>query len=557
MGLLDHKELMLVKGIEPVKDDTSRLEQRLVILNLMDDTAGFSLEEWSPNIPSLKGGGLWADSSISDGRTLMAGQNTNVTETMVVHLTGATLQVYAAQFAALQQMIQDARAFWDTFWQIEPVYLRWWANGAPGPQYALIYNIDLDVEFEDSDDAQATLTLSIEREDAWWGIAPGQNPKVWTYKRQNLLVNVNQLGLISGSDHLVSADIGNLQEWSTSYAGLNSQNYFTVSSSLIDGDKRASAELVWTHTLTSIADSAIIGISSKPLTQDANGTPVRRSYTFNAGDAQVGTDTTLAADTGAPRNQAGVSQRGRTTFATATMQTRLTWNYNNGRFILGMERGRFMVFVRARLSATASVTMQYKCAYSAGAGITGPQTTLTDLGAGGTGNTTEWALVYLGILSIPFDQQPAPIGLSNGIFIAAQNDSSLELQAQRNSGAGELYVSDLILMPIDEGCIVMEGSTAITNPLITWGLYDSTGYYGHGKRIDFGARQRIISPIGVAEIFDLRVGVPLALKPGVDNTVHFLTYKSSTRRAEVIPNSFFDISVRLNLVPSWNGIRDA
>jgi len=142
MGLLNHQELFLVRGVGPTPGDTVSAEQPLTVVNLLDVEAGFSLENWSPNIPSLKSGGVWADSPITDGRTLIAGVNTNVIETIVVTLTGATIPDYASQFAKLQQVAQDARNFQDTFGQIEPVYIRWWANCAPGPPFALIYYIE-------------------------------------------------------------------------------------------------------------------------------------------------------------------------------------------------------------------------------------------------------------------------------------------------------------------------------------------------------------------------------------------------------------------------------
>jgi hypothetical protein len=126
MGLLNHQELAIVKGVGKTPADTASAEQDPVVIDLLDVGSGISLDMdggWEPNIPSLKSGGVWADSPISDGRTLLAGQNTNVTETIRLLVTSNNPMVYAAKFAALQRMSQDCRFFWSTQYQIEPVYL--------------------------------------------------------------------------------------------------------------------------------------------------------------------------------------------------------------------------------------------------------------------------------------------------------------------------------------------------------------------------------------------------------------------------------------------------
>jgi hypothetical protein len=47
-------------------------------VNLLAETSGFCLTEWEPAIADLKGGGVWSDSPISDGRRLRFAKAENV-----------------------------------------------------------------------------------------------------------------------------------------------------------------------------------------------------------------------------------------------------------------------------------------------------------------------------------------------------------------------------------------------------------------------------------------------------------------------------------------------
>lgn len=541
MGLFDHKELMIVKGVDLVAGDNSSAEQKLIAIDLISSANGFSLDSWSPNIPSLKANGVWADSSISDGRTLIAGQNTNVTETMTVNLTAASGLVFAAKFAALQRMIQDARAFWDSYYQIEPVYLRWWACGAPGPQFALIYNIDMDVEWDDGDQDAARLTLSIERYHKWFGVRPGGNPKEWTYYIRGTPFNANGAALTSGTDHLVNTTIQNVREWNAAQSTLTSQNYLDIPAASIPGDMDA---LCFLSASTSASlDRFYFGRSSKP-DLPVSGVSRKPAYTLNAGDrAFLGADATTAADTGAPISTgSAVNTRGAVSFATTTTDaSRFLWSGGSrGLFDPSTMRGRFLVFARARLSAAGTVTLHMDITNSSGNGVVGPTATLTDVGGGGTGNTTEWASVYLGIFSIPFSEERIVIGENGlGVNISTNNvDYFVSLSAAKVSGTLSLYVADLIFIPIDEcaGMLVLAGGTSF--------LMDSTGHMAHGLPVDIAHASSLA---GIE-----KRGAPLTLKPGVDNRI--VVYGTfSALNHSVITTTY---TIRLDIIPCWSGIRD-
>lgn len=562
MSLLDHVELSIVKGIGSTPSDTLSSEQPLTIVDLLTANSAFALVDWTPNIPSLKSGGIWADSSITDGRTLIAGVNTNVIETIVVQLTGSTIPDFASQFAKFQLLIQAARDFWDTFNQIEPVYIRWWANQAPGPQFALIYNIDMDVDWDDSNLAQAKLTLKIEREFGWRGVRPGGNPKEWTYwanTHQRGQWNANNASLASGTDHLAyNATVTNKAELSTGVAGYLNQNFIDIPAASVPGDLPALLNIsVWPTNTSSSPTSLLIGKSTKNITGNKSRTTGANQFpimTLNIADSSVQTDTTLAADAGACRPiGGGAAQRSQTTFVDPTMRTRVVWGsnqYTNG-FDLSVMRGRYAVFLRARVSAAATCSIQLLIRQGASS-LTLTPVTFSDLGAGGVGVSTDWGMAYLGQLNLPYNKRTdvSPNGLGVQVNISGASPLELDIQASRSAGAGVLYMCDLILMPIDEGVLRIVASSLV-NTVRAWN-YDNTGYYMHG---------------GTEDIADILQSTPyeydtpdwsssgLILTPGILNRLMMLAYVDSTKRS--LPADPTQFTVRVNIVPRWSGIRDA
>lgn len=559
MGLLDHKELQIIKGIGPTPGDTASAEQPLVVIDLLQENSGISVIEWSPNIPSLKNGGVWADSPISDGRLLTAGAETNVIETMVLQLSGNVAQVVATRFNQLRRMAQDARLFWDSQWQIEPVYLKWWANGAPGAQYALISNIDMDNQFEDSNDSQNRITLSIEREYGWAGVAPAGNAKEWTYSPsgKNLgLFSASHAELLTGSDHIISQALQNRREWNAAQTALTSQNHITIPGEDIPGDLPA---LAYIGVTVDSGTGAIlyVGRSIKPdmIARD-NGAVRTPNYILNACDGGLGTDASAVADTGAPRSGASALQlRARITFATPTDATRITWSATSRGYVDDtLTRGRYMVFLRARLSTGSSnVNLHLNIAPSIGVNdIELPTTSLSDQGSGGTGNTTYWPISYLGVLTIPTGESRA-LANQNGLglnVISSGGGMLLRLYAERTTGAADLYISDLILIPIDEAAYSI--TSGVSSGVGTGNAFvmDGTRYHTHGRPEEMVITGGAAPP--TTPFPAILAGQAITLEPKVDNHLHFLM-------ALNLLNSPIDLEFtpRINIVPRWSGIRDA
>lgn len=541
MGLLSHKMLQIVKGVGPTPGDTASAEQPLIAIDLLDSGNGISLDledGWEPNIPSLKNGGVWADSPISDGRTLMAGVNTNVTETMRLIISAQSAQVYAAQFAALQRNIQDGRAFWDTSYQIEPVYIAWWASGAPGPQYALIFNIDMDLVLGDSETATATITLTIEREEGWRGVRPGGSPKEWTYYKRGQAFNSTVAALNSGTDHLVNATIQNRREWNAGQTVLTSQNYFDVPADSVPGDLDALCLMSFTMTVASLAD-VYFGRSTKP-DLPVSGVNRKPAYILNAGDLSLGgADTTTAADTGAPISTgAAVNTRGVVSFASTPGDAfRFSWTGGaRGLFDPSSLRGRFLAFARARLSAASTVTLHLQ-----DGAVAYPTATLTGVGGGGVGNTTGWEVVYLGVVTFPKTDERIIVGNNGlGASVSTGTDFQLGLYAARIGAAVSLYVADVILIPMDE-CIGRLSTTVTASNNF---IMDNTGHLLHGKPGEIARAGTTFETIE-------QKGDLLTLKPNVNNRVIFFGVGQG---ASVITPVY---TVRLDIVPRWSGIRDA
>lgn len=568
MGLLDHQMLKIVKGVGKTPGDDLSAEADPIVIDLLDSGSGISLDltgGWEPNIPSLKNGGLWADSGVSDGRTLISGQNTNVVETIRLIVSSATTEVYAAKFAALQRMVQDCRAFLDEFGQIEPVYLAWWADDAPGPQYALIYNIDMDVVFEDSDDAQTTITLSIEREYGWRGIHPGGNPKQWTIESRGGVFNASNCGLLDATDNLITASLENVTEWSSNVVQ-TLKNYLDIPGDLIPGDLPALVSVVTSMNASGLHGTLSISRSTKPTSLPARNVTVSTEYQYNDLTAAVvpagslGTDTSLATDTGGTLYAPASANRRRAEVSFATLATdaqRLGWGNSASRPLIGINsfRGRYMAFLRARQNGGALGNILMSLLYGVNSATLTALTRTTEVSPtlqAGAGDTTSWPITYMGVISLPPDQKAIVNADGKGLYVAPQSDAdfSIRLYARRVVAAGVLYVADLLLIPIDEASVIISALANTAESLV----YDTTGYFRRGSSEGYAMRTTQIAGTTKTNSIASLAGDDLFLMPKTNNRLYFFGY-SATNESHIPAADAFDVYV--NIVPRWSGIRDA
>jgi len=559
MGLLNHNELLIVEGVGKTPGDTQSVESDPIVIDLLGKTGGFSLLDWSPNIPSLKAGGVWADSPISDGRALVAGVNTNVTEVLKIQLTGATCVAFTTQFAALQRLIQDAREYSDTFYQIEPVYLRWWASGAPGPQFALIFNVDMKVTYQDSVQFQAELILTIEREFGWRGIAPGHNPKEWTIKSRGGIYLDTKASLLAATDNLLTDTIENVTEFSTSTTFTN-KNFIDIPAALIPGDLPALSMIV--VTLNENSDFLSIARSTKPTSLAVRTGIVSTELQNNDFTAAIafnlGADTTLVNDTGGGLYTPASVNRRRASVSFATLATdgyRINWgNDTANRPSVGVNtlRGRYAAFLRARQDGGAfgNILMHLEYGITTLAATLPATISVSPTVQNGVGNTTDWPVTYMGVVQFPPVNKSVQNADGKGLYATPYDDNEFQirLHASRPIAAGVLYIADLLLIPIDEPSILINAATINTHAVI----YDTTGYFSRGTTE--GNALQTVNSAGVIlnNGFVSLSGPDLYLEPQKNNRLYFWNYFANLTSHLI--SGIGDVYI--NIVPRWSGIRD-
>lgn len=549
-----HAILQIVKGVQKVPGDNFSAEQGLDVIDFLDTTGGFALDAYEMKIPSLKSSAVYADSPLTDGRTLISGTLGNVTETIRVTLTAGTIVQLSAMLSKLLRFKQDCNDFWDTYNQIEPVYIKHQVSGEPGTRYALLYDIDIAIDsLTNPSEPTRDLTIVIEREYGWRGLAPGDNPKKWALEQRGVKLNAANATLWqpNAQPQLAEYLLGlNRLTWNAARTSPSARNYIEIPANAIPGDLPALAYLSLDigQGTGATDDTLIVWRHSKPLSLTArNGTTKYFSPLLNASEASLQTDATTAADTGA-----STGSRVRVTFATPALVSRLQFSQNSTAYILpNLFRGRYHVFLRARVSAAANITLQL-VGYTGNTAIEYPTATLSSLGGGGTGNTTSWVLVDLGVVNLPSINKAYSAIDGLGLNLTTSFiETFFAVHAGRNSGAGELYINDLIFVGIDETAALFQSdsSNSINNRVVT---FDNTGYTQHGGTDDVA----IYGNDNLATSFTSGAlnykGAPILLQPKVANRLYFLTYSDSTKFTDVSNN----YEIRVNIVPRWSALRD-
>lgn len=556
----DFALLQIVKGIPRVaSDDLYSLD--IESIDLLD-VRTFSVADggWIPQFPQLKNGGIAVESALEDGRILIAGGVGNVTETLTLTSTAATVAGRAWLQARLHKFAQLGLEFHTTLYQIDPVYLVVQLIGEPGPRYALIYNISVAQNNEAFGSGSVDqLSISIEREPYWRGLPPGQSPKLWALEQSETTPTYDEAIDFLDSDSTVYETIQNKTEYSSlSTLELETQNFLKVPAASIPGDAPT-----LTYIKIDVDDSAlnpegldgyfnrfIVGRYTKP--------PVARSdlqdlpnLCLSAGDGEIQDvdDTSLVIDTGGVKvfNEAFDNGHVEIDFATdATMIDRFKWGANAGRSVRRLLRGNFAVFARAgQIGGSAGdINMQLRLGGTnqfIGATYTtepvSPTVTATVSSA-----STLWPVTYMGEISWPVDVRAEP---------QDQKSMQIQVQAERTTGVGVLAICDLWLVPVDEPSAdakttrdVPEGSASGIMDL------DSTGYIGHGERLLVARDEG-----GTMEVR----GQPITLLPGVDNYIYVWGLNKEGRsvvKETVSLEINIEIEIGINIVPRWHGVRD-
>lgn len=551
-------ELSIIKGIAPIPGDTLSAEQQIETISLLG-TNGITLvpDGWTPRIASYKRGGTFIDSPTMDNAELVAIANDKVSETFNCTITQQTDAACYTIFKALKRIADDAAEFHTEFSQVQPVYLKWFANGANYPQYALIYTLEFTYDRRRNQKAGVTsydVTVTIIREAAWRLIAPGANPKLATFIiRGETTVHkaVGDYSLVSSTYQFKQQTIQNRREWNSTQTAELSKNYIDIPASDIPGDAPALVEL---HLIQSSVGAismtdAVIGLrSGRTSFVDRGGNTRNPFYTLNVGDAGALTSTTIANDTGAPISDSSNTQGKRS--ETNAASGSLSWNGSTETGLdLNIMRGEYLAFVRARTSADPTTFAISLSANVGGGLVTTTPVSLSGAGGGGTGNTTSWFHLYLGTVVLPpsGDSMSLLSGLGSAITVKGSSSSNLTLTLNftRSSGSGILYVADLILIPIDEGAVLTSSSGFSTT---TGLILDNTGYFNRTVQ-DFAAMVDS-SNDGRFAMATLQGNI-MRLQPGVNNRLYF--YQFNSVLSAPLSTLTDPMIVRMNIVPCWWG----
>lgn len=575
-GWLNHKQLMIVKGIGKTPGDTNSAEPDPVVFNLMaEDQVSLTPNGWTPQIAAVKSGGVWADSPISDGRQLLTAPVGNVTEKIEILIADNSYLGVMKQLDTLYQMARDCRDFWQTQTQVHPVYLLWYAGCGAGQQFAQLFNIELAPEYQDATRPTIKVTITLEREPYWRAIPPGANPKIWTYyvNLSHPQYNTSGASLVANSDHLITQTIQNKAEWNPTAYGLQtvflSQNFIDITASQVPGDAPALIEMSLTSDLRVSSDIYIARYSLPQTSVGHDAISRANSFTLNAGDGSVGTATkrnTGSATTGALSNGSSVNffdAFRQSTGIDANFADFVTWGESSGTGLIRLDRnffsGSFAIFCRGRNgSAAAPLTGDMRIrlvidefennATQYLNSITLPETNPS----AGVGS---YVLTYMGTITIPFENR-AVQSLSGYGLQFQESTANFRVRLQQKvdvATANRVFeFSDLIFMPISDGFFQakLNFNSSNTSSVV---LYDNTGYLSRGNA-DPSVLGYLTNSISGGVNQELR-GQDIYLSPHKNQRLYviFSSFDIAGNIASYLNQTQV---VRLNIVPRWSSIRD-
>lgn len=126
----------MTSGILRITDGTTTI-------SLID--AKFKLDDggWSPANPELENGGIWQDSSLSDGRRLVMAKFANVRDVFSSKLHGGCQDDLIQQMQELKRLGEKARSFWVAAYPSDPVWIEARGDRETNTRYALVYDISI------------------------------------------------------------------------------------------------------------------------------------------------------------------------------------------------------------------------------------------------------------------------------------------------------------------------------------------------------------------------------------------------------------------------------
>jgi hypothetical protein len=518
-------------------------------LRLLDEGAQ---SNWRPTTPALKNGGVWTESNISNGRDLVSAPLGNVIETMRLTLVNPDVAPKAEIMTQVLRLVNQCRAFHASEFQTAPVYLGLQYDGAAGAQYALVYNIEVDMQIDPYiEENQSVITLAIEREPTWRGLPPGANPMLWGFYKKDWLpssdINVTDTGQY---DYSNLTFIGTLTShfsltdglvYPFDEVGTSNFNYIDIPADLIDGDYPADALVNFKAKTTGVSKLHIARDTRTDLFpgNNNNATTQRKRNTFNGGDCTVTSVNPTSVKT---IDANGVLSNGSIvnryvlvlTYAVGTISGQAVASWSR---VISQYPGRYAAFLRAQVTAGTVTNTKFQLQWATGASnINLQQTESVRL------NQTGYGLTYLG--DVDFTLLGSKYISSDGTGLNTGTTFELRLYTSKSSAeTPTIKIWDLVLMPIDEpnGVIVINFASLGVND---YAFLDKTGYFAGGHIEDTAVTRQTSTD------YQRRMtGEAISLIPGVTNRLYFLPDISSP--APTVPHE-----VQISLIPRWQGLRD-
>lgn len=474
---------------------------------------------WTPAYAALKNSGIWNDSPLLDGRQLTAAASGNVTESLSCVATG-THAARASAIGRLMRFAQAARDFHTEDAAYRPVYIRYWAVGAPAEQYALVYNIDVDVQQDPFGAADSNpVTLTIEREPFWRAIKPLADPREYTKQVTGTL------------GHLVTATVSNFDE-RNSDVPVSRVNYIDIPATSVKGTAPALCQIT---TATASAAIKRVWVARDTIGgRGFNAPDTRHRNTMTGSDAVLrggGVGSIVANATGL---HSTFSSAG---FARSVLRMTLGATYTSakdaywGNIPAGAHK--FLAFVRGRLVSGSYSTLKTELRVLRSTGGSTPQQTVATLPFTLTSN---YGAVYAGIVDYSAYKQHVYDGTQYRYSV------QVEVFASTTGGAATFDIWDVVFIPIDEYAISAD------NIKVQYAfIADGTGHVSGGTQAGF--IQSYVSAV-VSDIVQAR-GQMLELEPNQNNRLYFMFEMDST-----VATPTQDFTVNVNIVPRWHGVRD-
>ncbi len=570
------QRLNIVYGMRaPFGDTSGDFPQQDVIDLLNMSNFAVNAQGWIPKLPQLKNGGVYLDTGIADGRELVHSAYDLVQETLNLTSAGATpITRYYAE-TRLSLMNDRALAFHTQSEGYHPVYLEWWAYGAPAPQYSLIYKIEIAYSKDALQPVNINeITLVIQRSPFWHALPPRTPPQAYTLERAGSELTAANANLGAYTGNLVEGQVYNRAEQNSGGTTITN-NWIKIPKEVIPGDTPALVQLTFgaRRNDEDYPESTDYHISSLYISKSTRIKDAGLRFTLNGGDgtAYVGSKVlTSGANGGMVSNGSASAYTWDYAIPASTPFPSNQPDWEMG-FALSPQRyGRYAIFARLQYSGTpGSVSVRCRVApqeyvSTDNIGMFGPPITTGENRLGLVDAALITELTYLGVVQLPFSGKDfmSHEGIHANVAAAPNSDPFVYVRLFFRNTAGSVRtvkLSDVVLMPIDEGAInlvyTLPGTFAVRlgAPGI---VYDESGHlsaYGYPAAVSINRPDGAL-PSEIGAVTPFIKGDNISLTPGVDNYLLFLWTRE-------VPNTQYESSpefrepVAINIVPRWKGVR--